>query len=115
MKIYVSEKDRALFVNSLIGLELDNGSIKGKLTSEGFKALVDLKYNQNIVSVHEIILGIESLEQHDAEMKVKWNNEFLEFIKKNEYCVGDYNIEKHYAIATDILKQKLKEMKGESE
>lgn len=45
------------------------------------------------------------------KIKAKWCDEIMEFIKKNEYCVGDYNIENHYAIATDSLKQKLKEMK----
>ena len=55
----------------------------------------------------------ETCENNDAKIKAKWCDEIMEFIKKNEYCVGDYNIENHYAIATDILKQKLNEMKGE--
>ena len=38
-------------------------------------------------------------------------DELLGFIKENEYCVGDYSIENHYAIATDILKQKLNGLK----
>ena len=57
-------------------------------------------------------IEVKSIEQHDAKIKAKWCDEIMEFINKNEYCVGDYNIENHYAIATDILKQKLNEMKG---
>jgi hypothetical protein len=38
-------------------------------------------------------------------------DELLKTIKENEYCIGDYGVKNHYAIGTDILKQKLNQMK----
>jgi hypothetical protein len=102
------------FINKIVKKEtMSNNYCRYFLKEDDAKVFKQNLINRDIKYANTIHFTKKSLEQHDSELKAKWCEELMKWIKNKEHFYGLESYWGNIIVDSKLLKEKLKEMKGE--